>query len=140
MAGLFDSISSGVSKINIKTNNAMESAKIKTIITSVTRERDELAKQVGYRLYDMTKTDKVDMEALKPLLSQIEQKNAQIAAEEQELKKIETLDEQVFGKHEQQASDPTKIQPGEPTVYCQSCGALNAARFKFCVKCGQPLN
>lgn len=140
MAGFFDSISSGVSKINIKTNNAMESAKIKTIISSVTRERDELAKQVGYQVYDMEKAGNVDNAALKPLLAQMEQKNAQIAEQEQELKKIETLDEQVFGKHEQRADDPTKIQPGEPTVYCQNCGALNAARFKFCVKCGQPLN
>ncbi|MGN0270176.1 MAG: zinc ribbon domain-containing protein [Candidatus Weimeria sp.] len=140
MAGIFDSLSNGMAKASIKTNNMMEEARTKTILSSLKKERDTMASNAGYQIYQMWKKDSIDIEALKPTLELIDKKNEEIRIQEEQLEKINTLDQQVFGKHEKgAAADPRQIQPGEPTVYCPNCGSLNAARFKFCIKCGQPL-
>ena len=140
MAGIFDSLSNGMAKASIKTNNMMEEARTKAILSSLKKERDTMASNAGYQIYQMWKKDSIDIEALKPTLELIDKKNEEIRIQEEQLEKINTLDQQVFGKHEKgAAADPRQIQPGEPTVYCPNCGSLNAARFKFCVKCGQPL-
>ena len=111
MAGLKESLTKGLTTINMKTSNFMEESKYKT------------QGGVDYK------------EGIEDALNTIQSKYDLIEEQRRNIEKLHEEEKQILGN--QQSANTT---PNAATVFCSKCGAPNDANYKFCCKCGNPLN
>ena len=115
MASLKESLSKGITTINVKTNSFMEESKCKTYISTV------YAKSVAGESYE---------EEVAGMIGQIRGKYEEIEQQKAAIEQLAVQEKQILGNQ----SMTVNIR------YCANCGAQNAANYKFCSKCGSPLN
>ena len=130
MAGLKDAFSKGITTLNVKTNNFMEQNKINTYISNLEKEVRELKLLAGSTMYDQWRNGESDLSRVQETFQLINQKDSEIQQQRYKLEQIKLEEERILNNQSQQT-------PGQ--VYCGQCGAQNADNYKFCVKCGTPL-
>lgn len=131
MASLKDSFSKGLTTINLKTSNFMEENKIKSYISTLDEEKNNALMQIAQTIYTQWKAGNVDVSAVETLLQTVKAKEEEIANQKEKIVQLQVQEEQILGKK--------PAQEAETTRFCPVCGAQNNAKFKFCYKCGKPL-
>ncbi len=135
MAGLKESLTKGLTTINMKTSNFMEESKYKTHITSLENEIGMLEQNLGKSIYEKWKGGVDYKEGIEDALNTIQSKYDLIEEQRRNIEKLHEEEKQILGN--QQSANTT---PNAATVFCSKCGAPNDANYKFCCKCGNPLN
>ena len=87
MAGLKETFSKGITTINVKTNNFMESTTIKTHINTLESECKALYEQIGATVYQQWTGGDTSIVAVETYLQQVKGKQEEIAAEYAKLEK-----------------------------------------------------
>ena len=134
MAGFKDKFSKGLTTINVKTNNFMEQTKINAYISTLETEIAELERRMGGILYEKWLQGEFSVECVEELLSAIHSKKEEIRIQKERLEEITRQEQQILGNGKSQSAIDGEC------IYCANCGTQNAANYKFCVKCGSPLN
>lgn len=132
--GLKDSFSKGITTINLKTSNFMDETKYKTGITTKENEIAALKAAIGQKVFENRKAFSMDMIAEE--IKGIEERIAAIEALQSQINALAEKEKDILGK--QSAPQSQMAMPGE-IKYCADCGAPNKIGFKFCEKCGKPL-
>lgn len=142
MASLKDSLSKGITALNVKTNNFMEENKCKTYITTLENEIRDVKLQIGDLAYQKWTAGEAYAESVEPFFGQIKEKYAEIERQKQRIAQLQVEEKQILGS--QNAAPAQPITPAQPAqgnkVFCSQCGAPNDAAYKFCSKCGAPMN
>ena len=133
MANLKESLTKGITAINVKTNTFMEESKCKTYISTLENEIKELKSAIGEKVYANWSSDKEITEDINELLQKIKEKYQEIDVQKERMVQISQEEKQILGT----AANQTTEAAG--TVFCSQCGTSNAANYKFCSKCGTPL-
>ncbi len=138
MANLKESLTKGITAINIKTNAFMEESKCKTYISTIEHEIKDLKFAIGEKVYENWCKNEDVMENLEEMLLKIQAKYQEIDTQKERMVQLSQEEKQILGTANTQ---PTNTQPAEEAgvVYCSQCGAVNAANYKFCSKCGVSL-
>ncbi len=131
MAGIKDAFSKGITTINMKTNGLMEQNKLKTYISTLTQQEEELYSRLGRLMYQNWKEGRTDTSVYTGMMQEIDKKKATIAEQQKKIEEIKEQENQVLGTAGP-ATDPT-------AVFCGHCGAQNNSGSRFCFRCGQPL-
>ena len=152
MAGLKDTLSKGLATLNVKTGTFMEENKIRTYISNLEHEINNIYPQIGRAVYDQWRqTGAADMNVIAPMCAQINEKLAEIGNQKAKIEELNRQAEQILGQQNQAAYvQPQPVYtapapgaapaaPSGETVICPSCGGTNVKGYKFCMKCGQPL-
>lgn len=130
MAGFKESITKGITTINMKTSNFMEESKYKTHITSLENEINTLELNLGKTIFEKWKSGADYKEGIEDALNTIQSKYDAIDEQKRNIEKLHEEEKQILGN-----------QPNQPTgKFCTKCGAPNDPNYKFCCKCGNPLN
>lgn len=133
MATFKDRFSKGITTINVKTNNFMEQTKINTHISTMESEISELKQQVGETVYAKWLQNEFQISDVEEILNKIKEKYDEIQNQKERIEQIIVEEQQILG-----TSQPQEVVQ-EGTIYCSNCGTPSAANFKFCTKCGSPL-
>lgn len=133
MASFMDSVSKGLTTINVKTSNFMEENKLRTSISTKENEISQLKIMIGNIVYENKEdfTQPVIQEQIKAI-------DERLAAIENLKKEIEGLAEKekdILGSQNYMQSQADNT----PKIYCAKCGSPNETGYKFCEKCGSPL-
>ncbi len=131
MASLRESLSKGLTTINVKTNNFMEESKCKTYISTLEKEIRDLKLNLGDIMYESWLSGQSDEAILQTIMEQIKQKYEEIEQQKKVMEQLTISEQQILGTG-------ANSQAGA-MIYCAQCGAQNAANYKFCCKCGKPL-
>lgn len=134
MAGFKRSITKGITTLNVKTNNFMEESKIKTYISTMEEEIRSLKQQIGEKVYTNAISNKTIDEGIADFVEAIRVKYAEIEVQKTKMAQLVEQERMILG-----GSEATTAATGN-TIFCAECGAQNASNYKFCVKCGKPLN
>ncbi len=134
MAGLMDSITKGITTVNVKSSNMMEKNKLKTYIATLEKEITDLKMQVGEIIYRDWSAGNADISKVEQALMAISNKYAEIDRQNEKMLELDKQEQQILGSARQQAP-----APGTQVRFCASCGAQNAPEYRFCNKCGAPL-
>lgn len=134
MAGLLDSLSKGIATVNVKSGNMMEKNKIKTYISTLEKEIADLKAQVGEITYHDWAENTYDFAKIEPALQAISNKYVEINHQKEKMEELDKEEKQILGNASQQP-----VIAGESVRFCPSCGAQNENHYKFCMKCGSPL-
>lgn len=126
------SITKGITALNVKTNNFMEESKCKTYIVTLQNEIKELKNTIGNQVYENWVNGKEIGAGTEELLAQIKAKTEEIAAQEEKMRQLQEEERQILGNNAPQKET-------EDVIFCSQCGTKNAANYKFCCKCGTPL-
>lgn len=130
MAGFKESITKGITTINMKTSNFMEESKYKTHITSLENEINTLELNLGKSIFEKWKSGADYKEGIEDTLNTIQSKYDAIDEQKRNIEKLHEEEKQILGN-----------QKNQPTgTFCTKCGAPNDPNYKFCCKCGNPLN
>lgn len=153
MAGFKESITKGITTINMKTSNFMEESKYKTYITSLENEINTLKLNLGSTIYEKWKSGADYKEGIEEALNIIQSKYDAIEEQKRNIEKLHEEEKQILGNQQvQPVSKAQQVPPVQPvsgaqpvppvsgTVFCSKCGAPNESNYKFCCKCGNPLN
>jgi hypothetical protein len=163
MAGFKESLTKGLTTINMKTSNFMEESKIKTHISSLENEINSIELNLGKSIFEKWKNGENYQEGVEETLNLIQSKYAEIEAQKQNIEKLHEEEKQVLGTQQQaqpvapapgtQQAQPVQPAYGAPAPevqqaapqaaqgkFCPSCGSLNDPNYKFCCKCGTALN
>ena len=132
MASIRESLSKGLTTINVKTNNFMEESKCKTYISTLEKEIKELKTSIGELMYAGWISGQTDEANLQAFLEQIKAKYDEIEQQKKIMEQLTISEQQILGTG-------TAPQMGA-AIFCAQCGAQNAANYKFCSKCGTPLS
>jgi len=125
--------------IGIKTSVFMESAKIKTHISTLKKEIDTLISELGTMVYTSWENDELVMEQINIHCEQIKAKYINIEELTQEIEKLETQEKEVFGK--KKAEESVNAANVAATQYvCSSCNTTYQSPVKFCGKCGTKMS
>lgn len=125
-----DGFNKGVATVSTGSKTVLEKTKLNSIIKSLEDEKVQLAAILGNKVFaycqenaegDIPRTEVVD------ICGQIENRNVQI---EEHKKRIEELDAEM---NQVMGTGATNV-----STTC-SCGHVNKAGAKFCVKCGNKL-
>lgn len=136
MAGFMDSVSKGITTINMKTSNFMEENKLKTEITTKEQEIEKLKSVIGNTVYENRAA--FDFSLVAGYVDEITTKKEAIERLKSEIVELSKREQEVLGT---QANIPEAVNvPAEETIYCGACGSANKKGFKFCVKCGGRLD
>ena len=132
MATLKDSLNKGLTALNVKTNNFMEQTKCKTYISTLENEIRELKLQIGTIVYEKRINGEIIETSVDDLIEQIHGKHEEINVQQQRIAQIIQEEQNILGtaQHHQDT----------PMIFCSQCGGQNASNYKFCCKCGAPLN
>ena len=133
MAGFKESITKGITTINMKTSNFMEESKYKTHITSLENEINTLELNLGKTIFEKWKSGADYKEGIEDALNTIQSKYDAIDEQKRNIEKLHEEEKQILGNQSNQPSQPTG-------TFCTKCGAPNDPNYKFCCKCGNPLN
>ena len=136
MADFFDkmktSINKGVATVSTGSKTMIEKTKQNSIIKSLEDEKSELCRILGNKVFTIC-TQNVDgdipREEVQSFCDEIVKRNAQI---EECKKRIQELDAEL-----NQVRGTAAPQNG-PGIVC-SCGCVNSAESKFCMRCGKAL-
>lgn len=128
MATLKESLSKGITAINVKTSNFMEESKYKTYIATLEKEIQTLKANMGELVYAKTIAGEEYKENVAEIIKQIDGKYAEIEQQKKAIEQLAVEEKQILG-----TSSPGAVK------YCAKCGAQNAGNYKFCSKCGAPL-
>ena len=131
MAGIKDAFSKGITTINMKTNGLMEQNKLKTYISTLTQQEEELYSKLGRLMYQNWKEGRTDTSVYTGMMQEIDKKKATIAEQQKKIEEIKEQENQVLG-----TAGPA-VDPN--AVFCGHCGAQNNAGSRFCFRCGQQL-
>ncbi len=131
-------LSKGLTTLNVKTNNFMEESKCKTYISTLEKEIHELKTELGGLYYDTWKNSTDNQVRIDEIVMAIQMKEKGIAEQKEIIKNLAAEEMQILGNKPQ--STPTLGVAGEETVFCPKCGAQVKVGYKFCSKCGTPLN
>ena len=134
MATLKESFTKGITAINVKTNNFMEESKCKTYISTLEAEIKELKLQAGEISYEKWCKLDVPGEEVHAIFEQIHKKYQEIEAQKIRIQQLSEEEKQILG-----TTGNTQQAENANVVYCSQCGAQNAANYKFCCKCGNPI-
>lgn len=128
MAGFMDSISKGVTAVNVKSGNMLEKNKSKTYISTLEKEIADLKQQAGGIGYTAWKNGEDGTAKQIPLYEMIAKKEEEIETQQAHILQLDQMEQQILGK------------PAEAAyVFCSSCGFKNAQANRFCQKCGAPM-
>lgn len=130
MASLKESLSKGINTINVKTNSFMEESKCKTYISTLEKEIQILKQNIGETVYAKSVAGESYEEEVAGMIGQIRGKYEEIEQQKAAIEQLAVQEKQILGNQ----SMTVNIR------YCANCGAQNAANYKFCSKCGSPLN
>ena len=128
MAGFMDSLNKGLTTINVKTSNLMESSKLKTAISTKESEIVSLKSFIGETVYLNRANFSMDM--VSDQISQIEGKYSEIEDLKNQIAQLEEKEKSILG---------SGSQNNAPKIYCSQCGAPNEVDSLFCEKCGNKL-
>ncbi len=129
MPGFMDSINKGLTTINVKTSNLMETSKLKTSISTKESEIRSLKAYIGDTVYVNRANFSMDM--VEEKLSEIERKYSEIEDLKAQIARLDENEKEILGN---------KNPAGEPVrVFCTKCGAPNDISNAFCEKCGNKL-
>ncbi|MBQ6995789.1 MAG: hypothetical protein IJN64_15100 [Lachnospiraceae bacterium] len=131
MASFRESLSKGLTTINVKTNNFMEESKCKTYISTLEKEIRDLKLNLGDIMYGSWLSGESDETALQTIMEQIKQKYEEIEQQKKIMEQLTISEQQILGTG-------SNVQTGA-MIYCAQCGAQNASNYKFCCKCGKAL-
>ena len=130
MASLKESLYKGITTINVKTNSFMEESKCKTYISTLEKEIQILKQNIGETVYAKSVAGESYEEEVAGMIGQIRGKYEEIEQQKAAIEQLAVQEKQILGNQ----SMTVNIR------YCANCGAQNAANYKFCSKCGSPLN
>ena len=130
MASLKESLSKGITTINVKTSSFMEESKCKTYISTLEKEIQILKQNIGEIVYAKSVAGESYEEEVTKIIEQIQSKYAEIEQQKATIEQLAVQEKQILGNQ----SATVNIK------YCAKGGAQNAANYKFCSKCGTPLN
>ena len=133
MAGFKESITKGITTINMKTSNFMEESKYKTHITSLENEINTLELNLGKSIFEKWKSGADYKEGIEDALNTIQSKYDAIDEQKRNIEKLHEEEKQILGNQTNPSNQPVG-------TFCTKCGAPNDANYKFCCKCGNPLN
>lgn len=145
MASIKQTFSKGITTLNVKTNNFMEQNKIKTYITTLESEINNLKALAGGELYEQWTNDHFEIAQLEENLKAISQKYEDIKIQQTRLEQLLIEERQILGTPQNnpgmQQDHPDTSQNSQPgnTIFCSQCGKPNAINYKFCAKCGESL-
>ena len=123
--GFLDSVSNAIDRGTASVGRASGTAKLKMSLTDLTKQRKELAAQLGASLYEATRENAELRVGREPLYDGIANIDAQKTAIEAEIARLEM---------EGQAAHAAAI------VYkCPKCGSNVQATDLFCAGCGTPI-
>lgn len=133
MAGFKETVSKGITTINVTTNNFMEATTIKTHISTLESECKALYEAIGETVYDQWLQGEVSTDPIKEQLELLKKKREEIEAELGRLKELQKMKEDILGKKKQQ----TPAAGGQ--IFCMQCGGENSSAYIYCCKCGAML-
>lgn len=136
MANLKESLTKGITAINVKTNNFMEESKCKTYITTLEGEIKELKGMIGESVYTKWNAGTDISEGVEELGVKIKEKYDEISAQKQKIIQLQEEEKQILGAANQTAAAP---EATSEVIFCSQCGTQNSVNYKFCCKCGTPL-
>ena len=128
MATLKESLSKGITAINVKTSSFMEESKCKTYIATLEKEIQTLKMNIGELVYAKVTAGEEYQENVVEIIRQINGKYEEIEQQKKNIEKLAAEEKQILG-----------TTPTEAWKYCAKCGAQNVENYKFCSKCGSPL-
>ncbi len=128
MATLKESLSKGITAINVKTSSFMEESKCKTYIATLEKEIQTLKLNMGELIYTKTIVGEDYQENAAEIIQKINEKYEEIEQQKKIIEKLAIEEKQILG-----------TSSTEAVKYCAKCGAQNAGNYKFCSKCGTPL-
>lgn len=130
------SLTKGITALNVKTNNFMEESKCKTYISTLEKEILDLKLAVGEKVYEKWTLGESAAEETEEMLKSIQAKYDEIQAQKEKMEKLQQEEQQILGTT---SANPAQTQE-EEFVFCSQCGTRNAANYKFCRKCGAALS
>lgn len=136
MAGFKDSISRGLTTLNVKTSNFMEENKLKTAIATREQEISKLKVVIADVLYD--KRNEFKIELVENELKEIENKYSEIEELKKQIEDLSQTEKDILGSNPANA-ETGNASPTPGKIFCPNCGAENPENFKFCTKCGSKL-
>lgn len=139
MASFKDTFAKGITTLNVKTNNFMEENKCKTYISTLEEEIRKLKMNIGEISYENWENVDSVKETIQNLVNEIHAKYEEIKAQEEKIKSLAETEQQILGNAAANEKMNTAAGQGEGVIYCSQCGAQNSSRYKFCFKCGKPL-
>ena len=128
MASLKESLSKGITAINVKTNSFMEESKCKTYIATLEKEIQVLKLNLGELVYSKSIGGEDYQEQAAEIIKGINEKYEEIEQQKKNIEQLAVEERQILGSAETGT-----------WKYCAKCGAQNAGNYKFCSKCGTPL-
>lgn len=128
MATLKESLSKGITAINVKTNTFKEESKLRTYISTLEREIQTLKMNIGEMVYAKSLIGESYEEGVAELVKQIQGKYAEIENQKAAIEQLAIEQRQILGTSETAA-----------IKFCLKCGSQNSGAYKFCAKCGNPL-
>lgn len=134
MSGFKQSITKGITTINVRTNNFVEQSKCKTYISTLEEEIRNLQFTIGEAIYNNWEEGVTSIEDVTRYLEEIHEKKQIIREQEERMKEIQLEEQQILGTNE-----ANRETGNAAAVFCSQCGAKNQAGYKFCVKCGSEL-
>lgn len=133
MANLKESLTKGITAINMKTSTFMEESKCKTYISTLENEIKDLKLLIGEKAYEQWNSNESKPEELEEIFGKIKTKYEEIDVQKEKIQQLAEEEKQVLG------SVAAQPQEAADVVFCSQCGAQNASNYKFCCKCGVPL-
>jgi len=128
MATLKESLSKGITAINVKTSGFMEESKCKTYIATLEKEIQTLKLNLGELVYAKTVAGEDYGEQAAEIIQKIQEKYEEIKQQKLLIEQLAVEQKQILGTAQTNT-----------VKYCAQCGAQNAGNYKFCSKCGTPL-
>lgn len=128
MASLKESLSKGITAINVKTSSFMEESKCKTYIATLEKEIQMLKLNLGELVYAKSIAGEDYQENAAEIVQSIRAKYEEIEQQKKIIEQLAVEERQILG-----TAETGSFQ------YCAKCGAQNAGNYRFCSKCGTPL-
>lgn len=125
MSTLKQTISKGITTINMKTNNFVEQNKSRTCISALEEEITNLKITIGETMYSNWKTGNKEVDEVQKYLEMIKEKEELIAKEQEKIREMELQEKQLLNGGN---------VANKNVIFCSMCGAQNMTGYKFCVK------
>ena len=133
MASIKESISKGITTINLKTSNFMDETKYKTAIATKESEITQLKSIIGEKVFENRAAFSMDIIAEE--IKGIEERLQSIEDLQNEISNLALKEKDILGG----AKSTPKADIPADTKFCPACGAPNKMSYSFCEKCGTRL-
>lgn len=148
MADFFSKVKKGLNKgttvIGVKSSTMIETNKIKSEISSLKKEKNEIFTAIGEKIYNMRKEGNVDLAVIDPTLNRAFEIDHTILERENDIEELikkqeETLQALEEENHEDVDGTQYNTTSPEEIVICE-CGAELTAGTMFCAQCGRKVS